>query len=317
MYSLDIVIPLYFDEDVVEELYNSIIDTLGDKVSLERIIFVNDGSTDNTKSIVNRICEQDSRVILIDLTKNFGQHRAISAGLTFTNSEYVAVMDSDLQDRPDDIIRMLESMNENGKRMSISRRMKRKDSLIKKVTSRLFNIISTALVPFNHDPNLGGFRVMHRSIVDELNSMQEHTGNPYAYLYFMGVSYSVVDVERDARLAGKSGYTFRKSFKLAMDRILTYSISPMRIAVILGVITGLLGLIFGLYSVYMAYFNPDILTGWSSQVILISFFGSLNLIFLGVMGEYISRVYMESRNIPKYMIESTVNVDSLSEEASE
>jgi hypothetical protein len=91
----------------------------------------------------------------------------------------------------------------------------------------------------------------------------------------------------------------------------------MRIAVILGVITGLLGLIFGLYSVYRAYFNPDLLTGWSSQVILISFFGSLNLIFLGVMGEYISRVYMESRNIPKYMIESTVNVDSLSEEASE
>ena len=149
-------------------------------------------------------------------------------------------MDSDLQDRPEDILRLIQKMHDDDNPMAIARRKKRPASFFKRFSSRAFALTSNLLVPFKVDPNLGAFRVMDQK--SELNQVNETTGTPFSLLYSMGVPFSTVDLERSPRVAGSTGYNLRKSFRLASNRIMTYSIKPIRLAIMLGIISGLFSL---------------------------------------------------------------------------
>ena len=310
--SLDIVVPLYNDEEVVELLCETVFSTIGETFQSIRLILVDDGSTDSTYQIASKLVDDFERIEFIRLAGNFGQHRAISAGLKFTSADIVAVMDSDLQDHPEDIMRLAEKMIEEDNPMAIARRKKRSASLVKRFTSRAFALTSNFLVPFKVDPNLGAFRVINRSIVSELNQVNETTGTPFSLLYSMGIPFSTVDLERGPRKAGSSGYNLRKSFKLASDRIMTYSIKPIRLAIMLGVISGLFSLGVAAYTIINYGIQDRVAPGWTSIAFLTSFFGGMNLIFMGIIGEYIGRIYLESRGVPRYMIHSSTLDDSAS-----
>tara|TARA_Y100001968_G_C19428636_1_gene755784 strand:+ start:145 stop:1107 length:963 start_codon:yes stop_codon:yes gene_type:complete len=313
--SLDIVVPLYNDEEVVELLCETVLDTIGDKFESVRLILVDDGSKDGTNRIASKISEENKEVELIRLAGNFGQHRAISAGLKFTSSSLVAVMDSDLQDRPEDIIQLIQKMHEDDNPMAIARRKKRSASFFKRLSSRAFALTSNFLVPFKVDPNLGAFRVMDQGIVSELNQVNETTGTPFSLLYSMGVPFSVVDLERSPRVAGSTGYTLRKSFRLASDRIMTYSIKPIRLAIMLGIISGLFSLGVAAYTIINYGIQDKVAPGWTSITFLTSFFGGMNLLFMGILGEYIGRIYLESRGVPRYIIRSsTIELPEITDE---
>jgi len=302
--SIDVVVPLYYDRDVISILHERVMSALEDCFADVHLILIDDGSTDGTSKKALEIVESDSRVSLIQLTKNFGQHRAINAGLRVSSADYVAIMDSDLQDSPEDIPALIEKMESEDNHMSIALRKSRKDSLMKRFSSWSFTIVSNRLVPFKIDPRLGSFRVLTRNLVDQLTAVEETTGTPFSLLYYMGVPFSTLSLDREGRIAGTSGYTIKKSIKLASDRIMTYSVRPMRLATYLGLLAGLMSLITGGYVLVNFILQDKVVPGWTSIVFLTTFFGGLNLIFLGLIGEYIGRIYLESRGVPQFMVHS-------------
>jgi len=274
------------------------------------MILIDDGSTDESYSVALRMRSVYDAIDVIKLAGNFGQHRAILAGLRSTSADLVAVMDSDLQDRPEHIPALVERMLEDGTSLAIARRIRRVDSLRKRLFSRLFATTSNLLVPFKVDPHLGAFRVMRQSIVKQICDVKEHTGTPFSMLYSLRVPYSAVDLEREARTAGTTGYTFKKSLKLASDRIMTYSIKPIRLAIVLGIMFGLFSIAIAGYSIVNYILVDRVAPGWTSIVFVTSFFGGLNLLFLGILGEYIGRIYIESRGVPNYIVQETTVDDS-------
>ena len=311
--TLDVVVPLYNDEEVIETLCKTVLSSLEAEFRSVRLILVDDGSSDDSYATALRMKELHDSIEVIKLAGNFGQHRAILAGLRSTSAELVAVMDSDLQDRPEHIPSLVQRMLEDGTAIAIARRVRRIDSLRKRIFSRMFAATSNLLVPFKVDPHLGAFRVMRKSVVKQICEVKEHTGTPFSMLYSLRVPYSAVDLERGARTAGTSGYTFKKSLKLASDRIMTYSIKPIRLAIVLGILFGIFSLTIAGYSLVNYILQDEVVPGWTSTVFVTSFFGGLNLLFLGILGEYIGRIYVESRGIPNYIVqESTIQDDESS-----
>lgn len=305
--TLDVVVPLYNDAEVIEALCTTVQSALNDEFKSVRLILVDDGSSDESHTVALQMKKLHGGIDVLKLAGNFGQHRAILAGLRTTSADFVAVMDSDLQDRPEHIPALVNRMLEDGTSMAIARRIRRIDSLRKRMLSRMFAVTSNLLVPFKVDPHLGAFRVMRQSIVRQICDVKEHTGTPFSMLYSLRVPYSAVNIERGARTAGTSGYTFKKSLKLASDRIMTYSIKPIRLAIVLGILFGLFSLAIAGYSIVNYILQDRVAPGWTSIVFVTSFFGGLNLLFLGILGEYIGRIYIESRGVPNYIVqESTV-----------
>ncbi len=305
MLKLDIVVPLYNDEEVVEKLCETVFSTLENTFKAVRLIMIDDGSVDESYNLALRMREKYDGVEVIKLAGNFGQHRAILAGLRSTSADLVAVMDSDLQDRPEHIPLLVERMLEDGTSLAIARRTRRADTLRKRLFSRMFAATSNLLVPFKVDPHLGAFRVMRQGVVKQICDVKEHTGTPFSMLYSLRVPYSTVDLKREARTAGSTGYTFKKSLKLASDRIMTYSIKPIRLAIILGIMFGLFSIAIAGYSIVNYILQDRVAPGWTSIVFVTSFFGGLNLLFLGILGEYIGRIYIESRGVPNYIIQDS------------
>ena len=308
--SLDVVVPLYNDEEVIEELCETVFNVLEEQFKSVRLILIDDGSHDNTYQTAKKMRKEFDKTEVIRLAGNYGQHRAILAGLRATKADIVAVMDSDLQDRPEHISIMVDRMLEEDTSMAIAKRIRRVDSKMKKITSRLFGAVSNILVPFKVDPHLGAFRVIRKSVVNQVCAVKEHTGTPFSMLYSLQVPFTIVELERDARIAGTTGYTFKKSLKLASDRIMTYSTKPIRLAIVLGVLFGLFSMGIAGYSIINYVIQDKVAPGWTSIVFVTSFFGGLNLLFLGILGEYIGRIYIESRGVPNYMIQdSTIDED--------
>ena len=308
--SLDVVVPLYNDEEVIEELCKTVFNVLEEQFKSVRLILIDDGSHDNTYQTAKKMRKEFDKTEVIRLAGNYGQHRAILAGLRATKADIVAVMDSDLQDRPEHISIMVDRMLEEDTSMAIAKRIRRVDSRMKKITSRLFGAVSNILVPFKVDPHLGAFRVIRKSVVNQVCAVKEHTGTPFSMLYSLQVPFTIVELERDARIAGTTGYTFKKSLKLASDRIMTYSTKPIRLAIVLGVLFGLFSMGIAGYSIINYVIQDKVAPGWTSIVFVTSFFGGLNLLFLGILGEYIGRIYIESRGVPNYMIQdSTIDED--------
>ena len=308
--SLDVVVPLYNDEEVIEDLCKTVFNVLEGQFKSVRLILIDDGSHDGTYQTAKAMRKEFKNTELIRLAGNYGQHRAILAGLRATKADIVAVMDSDLQDRPEHISMMVERMLEEDTSMAIAKRIRRVDSRIKKISSRLFGTVSNILVPFKVDPHLGAFRVIRKNVVAQVCAVKEHTGTPFSMLYSLQVPFTVVELEREARIAGTTGYTFKKSLKLASDRIMTYSTKPIRLAIVLGILFGLFSMGIAGYSILNYIIQDKVAPGWTSIVFVTSFFGGLNLLFLGILGEYIGRIYLESRGVPNYMIQdSTIDED--------
>jgi len=308
--SLDVVVPLYNDQEVIEDLCKTVFNVLEGQFKSVRLILIDDGSYDDTYQTAKKMRGDFKKTEVIRLAGNYGQHRAILAGLRATTADIVAVMDSDLQDRPEHISMMVDRMLEEDTSMAIAKRIRRVDSRMKKITSRLFGAVSNILVPFKVDPHLGAFRVIRKSVVSQVCAVKEHTGTPFSMLYSLRVPFTIVELERDARIAGTTGYTFKKSLKLASDRIMTYSTKPIRLAIVLGVLFGLFSMGIAGYSIVNYVIQDKVAPGWTSIVFVTSFFGGLNLLFLGILGEYIGRIYIESRGVPNYMIQdSTIAED--------
>jgi len=299
---LSIVIPVYNDEDVLDELVRRLIPVAEEIADDFEVIFIDDGSKDQSWKILMQLQKSNPKLINIKLARNFGQSNSTAAGLDHSKGDIIVIMDSDLQDRPEDIPKLIDSMEENDTDMAIVKWISRKDSFSKIFFSRLFHTVSDRITNLHYEPGLGVFRVIRKSALDQIKNIPETTGTTLSLMYWSGFEYSIVELERDARFAGASGYSLRKMLKLAADRIFSYSLFPIRVASYVGLTVGGLSMVFGIVLIIKRLINENVPEGWTSTLVLLAFLFGINFFFLGVIGEYLGRIYLETKGRPKYTI---------------
>jgi polyisoprenyl-phosphate glycosyltransferase len=301
-FHLSVVIPVYNDEEVLPELQRRlgiVLEKLSDRYEA---IFVDDGSRDRSFKVLRELKEANSWIKIVQLTRNFGQSAAIDAGLEIAEGELIVLMDSDLQDRPEDIPALIEAMLEQEAPLAIARWSTRDDSRVKVFASRAFNAVANKVTDVRYLPRGRAFRVMRREVVDQLRSLPEKTATSLGLLYWLGYKLAAVDLPRDSRYAGHSGYTLRRLMKLSVDRLFSHSLFPIRIASLLGVTLGVISLLLAAYFVIQKLFLEKVVPGWTSIVVIVLFLQGISFIFMGIIGEYLGRIYVETKNRPKYVV---------------
>ncbi len=304
--SLSIVIPIYNDQEVIAELLRRLTAVVETIVPEYEIILVDDGSRDNSWAIMQEERAQRAHLRIARLSRNFGQQNAIAAGLSLTTKELIVLMDSDLQDRPEDIPVLIDALLANEQAtMAIAQWEERKDSRMKIAVSRLFQNVSNAITDIHTMPRLGIFRVMKKSVVEELRRFPEKTATAVSLLYFIGSKYVAVPLKRDARFAGKSGYNLKKMLALTFARIFSFSMFPIRIVTYMGAIL-CVGSMIAALALIIYKLVGNVVAGWTSMMVLMLFLFGLNFAFLGVLGEYIGRIFLETKQRPNFIIESVL-----------
>lgn len=302
-YSISVVIGVYNDEDVLPILEERLVGCLDRMTADWEVILVDDGSKDRSHEILLEMTGRDPRFQIITFARNFGQANSLAAGINVAHKDFVVLMDSDLQDRPEDIPKLIEAMVDNDVHMAVSRWKTREDSFRKTAASRLFQWTTNRVSSVKIVPGMGVFRVIRQEALHELRRIPEQTGTALGLLHWMGFEYVMVELDRDSRAAGTSGYTFRKSLKLAMDRIFSYSDFPINFSVAMGMILSVLSILSGIYISLQRLLGVPILPGWTSLIAVMLFLFGLNFLILGLFGQYISRIYSETRGRPKYIVD--------------
>ena len=302
-FSITYLIPVYNDEDVLGETYKRLF-PVAEKLSDDyEILFVDDGSKDNSLSVLTTLQNKNDRIEVLKLARNFGQANAIAAGFDYGKKDVFVILDSDLQDRPEDIHKLLDAMVRKNVNMAIARWISREDSFFKVTASRMFHYVTNRITNVHYVPKLGMFRAIRREIIEEVQKYQETTATPISLLYWMGYDFAVVDLKRDSRFAGGSGYTIKKMFQLAFDRIFSFSLFPIRLASLMGIISGISSILLALYYVYQRLVFNNILPGWTSLIVIVLFLFGINFIFLGIIGEYLGRIFLETKKRPKFIVD--------------
>jgi len=304
---LSIVIPVYNDEDVLDELNRRLIPVAEAAAEDYEVIFIDDGSKDKSWRILLQLQKNNPKLKIIKLARNFGQSNSTAAGLDHADGNIIIIMDSDLQDRPEDIPKLINSMEVNDTDMAIVKWISRKDSWSKKFVSRFFHTVSDRITNIHYEPGLGVFRSIRKSALEQIKNIPETTGTTLSLMYWSGFEYSIVELQRDARYAGASGYNLRKMLKLAADRIFSYSLFPIRVASYVGLTIGGLSFVFGILLILKRLFNENVPAGWTSTLVLLAFLFGINFFFLGIIGEYLGRIYLETKGRPKYTISRIID----------
>ncbi|MBR7153755.1 MAG: glycosyltransferase family 2 protein, partial [Paludibacteraceae bacterium] len=296
------VVPVYNDQEVLQELYRRLNPVVESLATHYEIVLVDDGSKDHSWDEIMKLREADDHIVAVKLARNFGQQNSIAAGLNVVKGEIIVLMDSDLQDRPEDIPVLIDTLLKSGTQMAIAQWQTRQDTWAKRTVSNIFNRVSNTITAIHIEPHLGVFRAIRRSVVDELKKFPEKTSTTLSLLYYIGANYAIVPLKRDARFAGKSGYNVRKMFGLTFARIFSFSMFPIRIVTYLGMFMSIISFLVGIALIFYKLFG-NVVTGWTSTIVLILFLFGLNFAFLGVLGEYIGKVFLETKQRPNYIIE--------------
>ena len=304
--SISVVVPIYNDSEVIHELIKRLSPVLESITADYEIILVDDGSRDDSWLQMLAVRQANASIKAVRLSRNFGQQSAIAAGLSLTSKELIVLMDSDLQDRPEDIPVLIDALLADEKAtMAIAQWEERKDSRLKLAVSRLFQRVSNSITEIHTMPRLGIFRVMKKSVVEELRNFPEKTATTVSLLYYIGSRYVAVPLKRDARFAGKSGYNLSKMLALTFARIFSFSMFPIRIVTYLGALLCVGSMMAALALIFYKLVG-NVVAGWTSMMVLMLFLFGLNFAFLGVLGEYIGRIFLETKQRPKFMIDEIV-----------
>lgn len=304
--KLSVLIPVFNDREVLDELIHRLLGVLPSLCEDYEIVLVDDGSSDGSWSKVEELNKSNSKIVGIKLIRNFGQQNAIAAGLDYVTGDIVVIMDSDLQDKPEDIPLLISALIENDASMAIAKWISREDGFLKRFVSSLFFRVSQKITQINQQPKLGIFRAIRKEVIEELEKHKEKTSTTISMLYWIGVDYVTVELKRDARLAGKSGYNIRKMLKLTFDRIFSFSMFPIRMATYSGFAVALISFIAGIILI-IRWTYGHVALGWTSNIVLILFLFGITFMFLGIIGEYLGRIFLESKQRPKYIIKKIIS----------
>ncbi|MDB9309355.1 glycosyltransferase family 2 protein [Aphanizomenon sp. CS-733/32] len=304
IYSL--VIPIYNEEENIMEMYrrlHDVMEQLDDEVEL---ILIDDGSRDRSLSMMRELHHRDNRVHYLSLARNFGHQIAVTAGLNFVQGKCIIVMDADLQDPPELILTMIEKWHQEYQVVYAQRISRQKEGWLKRLTAYLFYRLLRRLAKVDIPVDTGDFCLMDRQVVDILNSMPERNRYIRGLRAWVGFRQTSVLFERNPRFAGDVKYTFGKSLSLAIDGIISFSTVPLRLATYLGIISAAIAMIMIVLVLYWRIFAPvSHLIGYTLITISMFFLGSVQLICIGILGEYIGRIYEEVKGRPLYTLKET------------
>lgn len=313
---ISIVIPLFNEEENINHLYKRLTDSSSLWNENYEIIFIDDGSFDNTLLLLRQLCTKDHHIKTIKLSRNFGHQAAISSGIKHAKGDAVIIMDGDLQDPPEELPKFLDKWRE-GYHVVFAIRRKRKENFFKKQAYRTFYRLLNLISDINIPLDAGDFCVMDKKVVAVLNNeMIEHSRFVRGLRAYAGFKQVGVEYERAERAAGEVKYTFKKLIKLAIDGLLDFSTFPLRIATYLGFAIALPSFIIGLFFLIHRMLNfkflgysPSDTPGLASLAVGVFFLGGVIMVILGVIGEYIGRIYFEVKNRPFYIIDETYNIE--------
>ncbi|MBT8375434.1 MAG: glycosyltransferase family 2 protein [Bacteroidia bacterium] len=303
--DLSVIIPVFNESSNLDELYQRLTDTLKSITDSYEIIFINDGSTDNSASKILEFAELNEKIFYINFSRNFGHQVAVSAGLKHCKSKCTVIIDSDLQDPPE-LIKSMYATYEKGYDVVYAKRDGRKgESALKKLTAKLFYRILNKLTKVDIPVDTGDFRLIDQKVVNVLNKMKEQDKFLRGQIAWIGLKQTHVLFQRESRKGGTSSYSYSKMFKLAFDGITGFSDKPLLFVSRLGFIISFFSFLVILFAIFSHFILKQTITGWTSLIISVMFIGGIQLISIGIIGEYISRINNNVKERPLYVIAST------------
>jgi glycosyltransferase involved in cell wall biosynthesis len=312
--KLSVVIPCFNESQSIHELHKRVSEVCNLVVEYEyEIILVNDGSKDNSWQIICDIVEKDTRLLAINLSRNYGHQIALTAGLELAKGARILILDADLQDPPDLLPEMMYRMDLGADVVYGQRVARTGETVFKRTSAFLFYRLLNSLIDVAIPNDTGDFRLMSRKALEVLNSMPEQHRFIRGMVSWIGLKQVPILYERAARYAGDTHYPLPKMIKFAIDAITSFSIKPLRMATYLGVFSCLVSMISMIY-ILINYFIGRSVEGWTSLALIVMVLGSLQLIMIGVIGEYLGRLYLEAKGRPLYVIDEVVSSSILKSE---
>lgn len=304
--KLSVVSPVYRAELVLDELVERISNSIPSGFNSFEIILVDDFSPDKSWQKIEDISKKNKNVRGFKLSRNFGQHYAITAGLNQVKGDYIVVLDCDLQDQPEEINKLF-SESQKGYNIVLARRYERKDSLYKKTVSKLFYKTLSYLTGTKQDATVANFGIYSKQVIDEVVKLEEKIKYFPTMVKWVGFSTSYVNVEHASRSEGKSNYNLKKLLNLALDIILAYSDKPLRLIIKFGLSIALVSFIMVIYVLFEKFTGKVSVSGYASLIISIWFLSGCLLTTLGVVGLYIGKIFEGVKNRPSYIIEKSTD----------
>jgi dolichol-phosphate mannosyltransferase len=310
--DLSVIIPSYNEEKNVGIMHERLTKTLSEITDSYEMIFVNDCSKDETLLRIKELAEKDSHVKYLSFSRNFGHQIAVSAGLDFCTGEAVVIIDGDLQDPPELITQMYERYKEGYKVVYAKRKTREGETWFKKATAKIFYRLLASMTSIDIPVDVGDFRLIDRVIVEHLRNMPEKSKYIRGQIAWIGYKQTFVEYHRDARLYGTTNYPLKKMLRFALDGITAFSDKPLKIASGLGIFSAIVSLLALVYALVSHFCFHTTITGWTSLILSVLFIGGVQLITIGIIGEYIARINNDVRNRPLYILDEK-NIDKDSE----
>lgn len=302
MKKISIVVPMYNEQEVAKEFYNRTTSVLTKLIEYDyEIIVVNDGSRDKTLEILLNILREDEHVKVINFSRNFGHQAAITAGIENATGDAIITIDADLQDPPEIIVDMIREYEKGYDIVYAKRKSRKKDTFFKRETAKLYYKILNKLSDIKIPENVGDFRLISKRVQEVFIKLPEKDRYVRGMFAWMGFNQTMVEFDRASRYAGKTKYPLSKMIKLALSGIVGFSTKPLRIIFKLGLATTFISFILMIYAIVMKILG-SVENGWSSIMVAITFIGGIQLLSLGIVAEYIAKIYGEVKERPVYII---------------
>ncbi len=306
--TLSLVLPIYNEEDVIPELHRRLQDFLAKLGVDAEVLFVNDGSRDRSMELLRDVAAAEPRYRILGFARNFGHQTAITAGVDYARGKAVVVMDADLQDPPEVVASMVEKWREGFDVVYGRRRRRARETWFKLVTARWFYRVFAAMIPIEVPLDTGDFRLMSRKVVVALRELREVHRFVRGMVAWIGFKQTEVVYDRPGRFAGETKYPLRKMVRFAVDGITSFSILPLRFSTYLGMLTSLGSVGVIAYALLSKYFYHQAVPGWTALMVAVTIFASVQLLMIGILGEYVGRIYEEVKRRPLYVVSETVNL---------
>ncbi len=303
--DISVIIPVYNEEANLMSLHQRLRSTMEQLAVRYELIFINDGSSDQSIVLIRQLAEQQPEVKFIDFSRNFGHQVAVTAGIDAAVGQSVVIIDADLQDPPELIGQMYRKLKEGYEVVYARRRQRKGESLIKLWTARMFYRILSKITSIAIPVDTGDFRIIDRKIVDILKKMPEKNKYLRGQISWIGFRQTFIEYDRDERQAGQTGYTYRKMLRFALDGITGFSDLPLKIVTYFGFLVSGFAFLVTVYALYSRFVLKVYEPGWTSLILSVLFIGGIQMIAVGIIGEYLSRMNSNIRNRPLYIVKDT------------
>ncbi len=300
--KLTVVVPVYNEEEVLPEFHRRLANVLDGLTMKSEVIYVNDGSTDGSLNEILQLKESDDRIAMLDLSRNFGKEIAMTAGLDHAHGDAVVVIDSDLQDPPELIPEMIEHWQAGYDVVYAQRTSRAGESAFKKTTAHIFYRVMQKLSRVTIPPDTGDFRLLSHRAVEALSSLREQHRFMKGLYAWIGYPQKALQYERDARHSGETKWSYINLWNFAIEGITSFSTIPLKVATYLGSLTALVAFLFGMFIIVKTLFFGNPVPGYPSLLVVVLFLGGIQLMALGVIGEYLGRMFDETKGRPLYLV---------------